>query len=267
MKQKMLLLGAVFFGFLAFVLTYTQIDSERKRILGEAESVYLIRLARHMAEGEEIKSTDIERAEVRRLRDRTGSAREIAWSRHSEVIGRRVESSMTKGQFLLITDLQPLTRRQGFTGTVRNGYRAVSIPVDPVSAVGNLVRPNDNVDVVGTFRFPDLRGDTALDTVTMTILQNVRVLAVGGRWGAYSSAAADSGDGSVRTSYSTVTLMLLPHEVEMVVFAAQKGRLSLSLRNFEETRIVTDTRSVNFRTLEKEVPKYNQFREKLQRGR
>ena len=41
---------------------------------------------------------------------------------------------------------------------------------------------NDNVDVLGTFRFPDLRGDNSLDTVTITILQNVKVLAVGNRW-------------------------------------------------------------------------------------
>ena len=135
----------------------------------------------------------------------------------------------------------------------------MSIPVDPVSSVNNLIQPNDNVDVLGTFRFPDLRGDNSLDTVTITILQNVKVLAVGNRWGSnYGSDAMNA-----QRSYSTVTLQLYPDEVEMVIFAAQKGRLTLSLRNFEDERISKDieARSVNFKSLEKEIPKYNKRRE------
>ena len=144
---------------------------------------------------------------------------------------------------------------------VRRGYRAVSIPVDITSSVNNLIQPQDNVDVIGTFRFPDLKGDSALDTVTMTILQNVKVLAVGSRYSGYQADPT----GEQRNSYGTVTLMLLPHEVEMVIFASQKGRLSLSLRNYSETEIIGETPSVDFRKLEKELPKYNRIREQNQK--
>ncbi|UKI31568.1 MAG: hypothetical protein L6W00_28085 [Lentisphaeria bacterium] len=49
----------------------------------------------------------------------------------------------------------------------------------------------------------------------------------------------------------------------MIVFAAQKGRLTLSLRNFEDERIERsiESRSVNFKLLEKEIPNYNRRRE------
>ncbi len=49
----------------------------------------------------------------------------------------------------------------------------------------------------------------------------------------------------------------------MIVFAAQKGRLTLSLRNFEDERIERsiESRSVNFKLLEKEIPGYNRRRE------
>ena len=133
----------------------------------------------------------------------------------------------------------------------------MAIPVDPVSSVNNLIQPNDNVDVIGTFRFPDVRGDSALDTVTLTILQDVKVLAVGNRW------RAPLGENVPAGNYGTVTLQLMPDEVEMLVFASQKGKISLSLRNFEDTRIFRDIekRSVNFKLLEKEIPNYNIRRE------
>ena len=49
----------------------------------------------------------------------------------------------------------------------------------------------------------------------------------------------------------------------MIIFASQKGKLNLSLRNFEDVKISRETekRSVNFKQLEKEIPTYNQRRE------
>ncbi len=260
MRQKLLLSGAVLFGFLAFVLSYFQIQAVKDRIRGEAESVYLIKVTRNIASGEELRESDIARAEVRRLRSSGVNSREIPWSQSAAVIGRKLESSMSAGQILLVSDLKPMSQRQGFNAVIREGMRAVSISVDAVSAVNNLILPNDNVDVIGTFRFPGERGDAAIDTVTLTLLQNVKVLAVGNRWGSYP--------GEGRGSYSTVTLLLYPEEVEMVIFASQKGRLSLSLRNFEDARIErqTETRSVDFRQLEKAVPKYNERRSRRQYG-
>ena len=257
MRQKMLLLGAVFFGVIAFVLTYQQLEAERRSIRGTSQTVVLIRLTRNMVEGDELKQGDLARFETERRPTEGGLSREIPWSEVSRVIGRRLEVSMSAGQILQSTDLKPLSQRQGFSGVIQQDYRAVAIPVDPVSSVNNLIQPNDNVDVIGTFRFPDVRGDSSLDTVTLTILQNVKVLAVGNRWG------ANALDPNAARSYGTVTLLLYPEEVEMIVFAAQKGKLTLSLRNFEDERIERDieSRSVNFKLLEQEIPKYNQKRE------
>lgn len=53
MRHKMLLLGAVLFGVIAFVLTYQQLEAERRSIRGTSETVMLIRLTRDKAEGEE----------------------------------------------------------------------------------------------------------------------------------------------------------------------------------------------------------------------
>ncbi len=260
MRQKMLLLGAVLFGLLAFAMTYHQLEAEKRRIMGDSETVYLIALSRQMGPGEEITQNDIIRKEVRRSRDESGmlTSREIPWNEVPRVIGRQLETSMAAGQVLQNTDLKPVSQRQGFTAVIQRGLRAVAIPVDPVTSVNNLVQPNDNVDVIGTFRFPDVRGDTSLDTVTLTLLQNVRVLAVGNRWGVVGAS-----DPAASRSYGTVTLLLHPDEVEMMIFASQKGKLSLALRNFDDEVITREleSRSVNFKLLETEIPKYNEKRQ------
>ena len=58
--------------------------------------------------------------------------------------------------------------------------RAVSINCSGAASVSSMVKPNDHVDVIGTFDFD--RGDARKKNfVTCTILQNVLVLATGSR--------------------------------------------------------------------------------------
>ena len=263
MRQRMLLLLAVIFGLLAFVLTYQQIEAEKRRISGDSETAILIQVTRNMVEGETLTEKDVARYTVKRKREAMANSREIPWSQLYKVVNHKLDTSIARGQILQTTDIKFGSRRNGFSGIVQDGWRAVSIPVDPVSSVNNLIQPNDNVDVIGTFRFPDVRGDSALDTVTLTILQDVKVLAVVNRW---QSLAAESGAGR---AYGTVTLQLMPDEVEMLIFASQKGKITLSLRNFEDTRISRDIekRSVNFKLLEKEIPSYNKRREERRNRR
>ena len=263
MRQRMLLVLAVVFGLLAFVLTYQQIEAEKRRISGDSETAILIQVTRNMVEGETLTEKDVARYTVKRRREAMANSREIPWSQLYKVVNHKLDTSINRGQILQTTDLKFGSRRNGFSGVVQDGWRAVSIPVDPVSSVNNLIQPNDNVDVIGTFRFPDVRGDSALDTVTLTILQDVKVLAVGNRW---QSPIAESG---VSGSYGTITLQLMPDEVEMLIFASQKGKITLSLRNFEDTRISRDIekRSVNFKLLEKEIPNYNMRREERRNRR
>ncbi len=96
-----------------------------------------------------------------------------------------------------------------------------------------------------------------MDTLTITILQNVKILATGTDFGKTLAP-----QGARRKSYSTVTLALTPKEVEMIIFASQKGKLSLSLRNSEETKIESEQQSVNFKYFQEHVNDYNKARAK-----
>ena len=262
MKQKLLLLGAVLFGVLAFMFTFSQINKEKARLQGETYKIYLIQVARDIPEGEKITEDMIQKKLVQRFRN-ARYEREIPYDRRSLVIGREAQSLIRAGTLLQWSDLKvSLTSgKTGLTSLIRPGYRAIS--VDATSSVTGLVQPNNYVDLIGTFRFPDTRGDSSLDTITLTILQRVRVIATGTDMGFLASSA---GQNYAARSYSTVTLELTPKEVEMIIFASQKGRLTMSLRNYEESAITQKLQSVNWNFLQKNIMNYNAEREKMMRA-
>ena len=69
-------------------------------------------------------------------------------------------------------------------------------------------------------------------------------------------------------AYSTVTLEVTPREAEMLVFAEQiKGRISLALRNRNDTYYEKELPQVNFAKIREEIELLNQKRQnELNRG-
>ena len=263
MRQKILMLAAVFFGVLAFIFTYQQIKQERSKIMSSAVRVRLIRMKADVSEGDKLMESDIEMFETMRFVNAATNTLEIPWDRRSDVIGTPVRSVVRKGDILTWRDFtQVFTKdRSGLPAQTRSGWRAISIPVSQVTSVSGLIRPNNFVDVIGTFHFPDAKGDTSLDTVTMTILQRVKVLATGADIG-YAQQNGSQAVSSGR-SYSTVTLELTPKEVEMIIFAQQKGSLTLSLRSYEDPNITTEVQSVDWAYLQQHIKEYAAEREQL----
>jgi pilus assembly protein CpaB len=152
--------------------------------------------------------------------------------------GRRVDRDIAPGSLLLYEyfNAKPANR---FAARIEAGKRAMSIEASATSAVSFLLEPGSRVDLVGTIeleprRSPDPNNAGSLErTKTETILQNVRVLAVGdiSTRGAYAN--------SEETSYATVTIELSPEEVERLVFARARlsDTLNLVLRNPADSAI------------------------------
>ena len=266
MKQKILMLAAVFFGVLAFIFTYQQIKQERAKIMSSAVRVRLIKMKSDMSEGDKLMEADIEMFEGMRFAGSANNTLEIPWERRTDVIGSPLRAGVRRGDILTWRDFKQVftKERTGLPAQTRSGWRAVSIPVSSVTSVSGLIRPNNFVDVIGTFHFPDSRGDSSLDTVTMTILQRVKVLATGSDIG-YAQQNGAQNASAVSRSYSSVTLELTPKEVEMIIFAQQKGSLTLSLRSYEDPNITTDVQSVDWSYLQQHIKDYTSEREQLLR--
>lgn len=154
--------------------------------------------------------------------------------------GRRASRDIAPGSLLLYEYFndQPADR---FAARIESGKRAISIEANASSAVSFLIEPGSRVDIVGTFSFDLPRPVNPADaltsrrTSTRTILQNVRVLAVGNliSRGAYSD--------SKNSRYATVTIEVAPEEAEQLIFARANladGGLTLLLRNPADSALV-----------------------------
>ena len=145
----------------------------------------------------------------------------------NSLVGRKIIRMLERASPVYWSDIEggePGSR--GLAGDIPQRMRALSITVSGAASVSGMVRPNDRVDVIGTFTFPSARNPAELELVTLTVLQDVTVMAAGRETAKTIGSATRSGN------YSTVTLSVTPREAEMLVFAEQiKGRLVLSLRN------------------------------------
>ena len=115
---------------------------------------------------------------------------------------------------------------------IREGYRAVSVEVNYVESVSTLIEPEDYVDVVFSER---IKQSGASDIVnTSSILQNVRILAVGKRISQKNNEAADAKaakTASTGTDYTSVTLELKPEDALRLINSDEKGNIKLILRS------------------------------------
>jgi pilus assembly protein CpaB len=129
--------------------------------------------------------------------------------------------------------------------SVPRGLRAIAIAVSDVTGVGGQLRPGNFVDVVGTFEYGMPSGTAGGQitysqerTETVTIAQNVQVVAVAGEPVAIEGGSAaneekpsPSPGPPALASLTSVTLLVTPAQVQELVLAQQIGALTFSLRS------------------------------------
>ncbi len=153
----------------------------------------------------------------------------------SEVVGMVTVAPLATGEHVLKNKLrrpEEVVHERTLSNITPAGKRAATIVVDAVTGVGGFVRPRDRVDVLWSFNAsqPDKHDG---EMVTITLFQDVPVLAVGGDM---SGAAAQEGAEQQQSNgQRTVTLALAPPDMSVLLFARDHGRMQLSLRPTKET--------------------------------
>lgn len=262
MKQKIILAAAVLIGLLAAFLTGSYIASQ-KRALAEHKAKYdkmnrevqVVVPLKSLPAGTKLTEENLrfDSFPKRALRDQAIYNEDGIGL---QLIGRRLAMSVAAGQPLLWSDIEGgAPESQALSSKLKRKMRALSISVSSASSVSNMVRPDDKVDVLGTFALPSKTVEGATELVTMTVLQDVQVLAVG-----QETAATYRGG---RLSYSQVTLQVTPHEAEVLTFAEQmRGRLTLSLRNPEDDSYEKTLPQVDFAQIRQSLESMNENRQK-----
>ena len=259
MKQKWVLIIAIIAGITAFWLTGYYLRIEKNKIMGAARQIYVVVAANDLPAGSVLKNTDLAKDLV--FQSAVGD-RAVVPESVREIIGKKLLFNISRGNPIQWSDVDaPFRGEAGLADMINPGMRAISISVDSVSSVSSMIKPNDRVDVLGTFTFPTATGD--VETVTLTVLQDVTVLATGQSLA--RKAAGPPGDRPERApkGYSTVTFEVTPREAELLVFAQTvKGRLYLALRNPTDMSFITDLPQINFEHLHKKLPELNLIRQR-----
>lgn len=104
---------------------------------------------------------------------------------------------------------------------IKDGYRAVSLGVNFVQSVSNLIEPGNYVDLIVTIAKKEGK-ETIVNS--QIVKENVRVLAVGRRM-----IESDSHEDYVE--YSSITLELHRMDAVKVIEASQKGTIHMTLHS------------------------------------
>lgn len=138
-----------------------------------------------------------------------------------EFTGTVARAGIASGE-LIRRDNLIKTGGSGFmSAMLPTGKRALAIAIDSrgTSSAGGFILPNDRVDVIRTFKSEQGSGETVL---AQTILQNIRVLAIG------QTVQEKAGERVV--TGENATLEVDPAQAEVLTRAQKNGQLSLVLR-------------------------------------
>jgi pilus assembly protein CpaB len=187
----------------------------------------------------------------------------------TELVSGRLRRSLNAGEPVVKTALVSEKDGNFVAASLRDGMRAVAIDANPVLLAGNLIKPGDYVDVILTYKSKvEYEGDDPTGKIktmiemnldkmaTETILQNVRVIAVGDKYkdAAAEAAAADPNAKPAKSSkkapkVKTVTMEVDPRGAEVLALAKDMGKITLSLRKLGDDKyfdhdysVITDER-------------------------
>ncbi|MHB8419017.1 MAG: Flp pilus assembly protein CpaB [Myxococcales bacterium] len=144
---------------------------------------------------------------------------------YSYVVGQKVLVNLHRGDPLLWTQFESSKGLERLSKAIQKNFRAVTLPAPTSEGVGGWIRPNDHVDIMATFKDPQ-----SGETDTMTLLENVLVLATGKITGNTNMNLLSPTD----RAYDNITVLLLPEEAEILTLAREVGRISLTLRNEDD---------------------------------
>lgn len=150
-----------------------------------------------------------------------------SFHRVADCAGRAVITPMAENEPVLESNLAPRESGAGLPATIPQGKRAVSVAVNDVVGVAGFVIPGTMVDVLATGRLPG-KAEGADNSITRTILENVRVLAAG-------QQIKQDRDGKPE-KVPVVTLLVSPQDADVLTMASTEGKIQLALRNTIDTK-------------------------------
>jgi len=147
-------------------------------------------------------------------------------SAQADYVGAVTRRPISQGEPITTTAvLQPEGR--GFMAAVLEpGYRAVATEIEPTTAAGGFIQPNDHVDVIATY---EVTGDAGREEQrSEIIIRDVRVLAIGD-----ATQPQTAGDAPQRLDSNVAVLELDAEGGRILAQAQEMGEIDLALRGVQ----------------------------------
>jgi pilus assembly protein CpaB len=151
------------------------------------------------------------------------------FTRIEDCANRALITPVAANELILDSKLASKASGGGLSATIPEGMRALSVAVNDVVAVAGFVMPGTMVDVLVTGKVSGgAKGGE--DSITRTILENVRVLAAGQK-------IEQDREGKPQT-VPVITLLVSPEDAAKLAMASTEGKIQLALRNTIDSKKV-----------------------------
>ena len=237
LKGKTPLIVALVLGLLAGVVAYSAIKKKESDVRRGWNLVPVVVAAQDIPEGTIVNFDMISQ---RSVPEQFVTSSVVKPDSATYVVNQKVLVPLQAGDPLLWSQFETTKAAERLSTKVQKKGRAITIEAKQTTAVGGWVRPNDHVDLIGTFRDPQTD-----ENVAVTLLQNVIVLATGKITGTTNVNLIPEG----QRNYSDISLLVIPEEAEILVLAQELGNLTLSLRNEEDVDIIEERGRATISTL------------------
>ncbi|RLB59453.1 MAG: Flp pilus assembly protein CpaB [Deltaproteobacteria bacterium] len=222
LKGKAPIVIALVLGLLAALIAYKTMKRQEEKVKEGWNLVPVVVANRDIREGTVLEWDMVAQHE---MPEQFVTPSVVDPKQFEKVVGQKLMVPLQRGDLILWSHFRSEGSFERLSSIVRKRGRAISLSISGAASVAGWVRPNDHVDILGTF--PDNKGE---GLVTVTLMQNIIVLATGSITGNTNMALVDDS----KKNYSTITVLVLPEEAEILILAAKLGSLHLSLRNPED---------------------------------
>lgn len=217
MRSKFILFLAIIMGSITTFLFYNYMKQYDATAVMSENMVEVVVASQPLKKNERIT---VDKVEVMNVPE-TGLHPQVVTSLQ-EIDGLILNADIEENEVILNHRVQHEEDEQLFVSRkVKDGFRAVSIGVNFVQSVSNLIEPEDYVDVIFS---EEVKVNEQTTIRTELLLENVRVLAVGRKL--IESTSAEN-----YVEYSAATLELTPQNSVKLINASGRGTIQLILHS------------------------------------
>jgi pilus assembly protein CpaB len=162
-----------------------------------------------MVRGQRITQNDLS---LREVPVQFAHANAVTNANFDVAVGQHLSFDIASGKPLLWAHLEG-GLSPTFSGSLVNGLRAMTVPVDEVNSISGFLQPSDNIDLFMTYK-----------KTVFPVIQNLHVLATG------TKTITDK-TGRATGTYQTITVQVTPEIAKKIVLARSIAPITATLRN------------------------------------